>query len=618
MSVVTTRDDTTPVLAEPPRRVVDIAALVAEESERLEKLYRQPTFLQAMRPKWEIEDYLHRVLELHAPIVERWGAWRWHSGPLEAVGLDERELPVIFDKVISEFLEKGLELMQWESAEAEAWCRYRNCHFPRPVPTVDLFRSREFKSNIPALKEAVYDYASLQRVKVRVGQAVSRAILAELNKLYKVKDNEKAALYLAMWNRLFERLGQSWAGGKPLGITLTIAPCDILRFGHLGETSCYTTGHTREHSKLNLTLVPNSFGMFFYRDLEAEPPLPTALRAAAPSGRAWGVAEFALGGAVLTNTYLENWDTVAPSVLRALHESLGFEDLRRDPGKWGTLNRLGIKYSKKVFAFVNADQWVAAPDGQAEVVHLNAADGVEAFVLKRSNQHGKVACCSSCNTPADDGDDIMLCQCQRCAITEYEEKRVEVCKHCVQSCGGCNTQFSRECSPERGRACSGCNKSVCGACANGRTSCRGCKKTWCKVCAEGNPAAVMIECKRCNHCMCGDCNKGCSVKNCEHTKGRCRACSPMITCAKCGNSCCTHHIQQGYGGLVQACKTCVDALPPPAMGVELMETFGQALRVNRYDNRVPEEQMIIVITEAVRMSWEESPLYDAQPAAAGD
>jgi hypothetical protein len=616
MSVVATRDGSNPV-AEPARKVVDLEKLIAEERERLERLFAQPTFMEALRPRWDLDEYLRLVLELHAPIVERWGDWRWHSGPLEAVGLDEKELPRIFQAVQDEFIKKGLKLKSFDSREMAAWCEYKRCHFPMPLAHPSIFGAREYRPAIPAIKEASLEYASKQQVKIRAGQAISRAILADLNRKY--KDVPEAALYLAMWNRVFERLGQSWAGGKPLGITLTIAPCDILRFGHLGETSCYTGGHTREHSKLNITMVPNSFGLFFYRELEDPAPPATQLRAAAPSGRAWGVAEFGVGGAALTNTYLENWDTVRPSVLRALRESFGFGELRGDPGKWGSLNRLGIKHNKKIFAFVNADQWVAAPVHQAEQVHLNIADQVETFVLKRTRQHGQVANCSSCGEPGEDGVDIMLCACARCAASPTEEGKHEICKHCEQVCGCCNTHFSRQCVPGDARhACSGCNSIMCSKCSQGRLKCRGCGKSYCKACAN-KPEAKFLECGRCGHSMCQDCNVACNHAGCAQAH-RCRLCVQTQTCQHCQKTYCAEHIKSILGGIVEGCAECVAKLPAPMLSEEDIYTFGPMFRQGPYGRLRGEKNEALqkIALEGVRMSWQGSPLYDAQPAAAGD
>lgn len=598
-----------------PETSLDIDQLIETEVQALKTRYRSRGFTEAKRPMWGVSEYVRRVLDTHIELIERWGGWRWHSGPLEQVDILPNVICNLIYEVSNQFEEKGLPLQDWYYSENEAYCRLYGCHLPRPITGhVDAYRRKLFTPEDEHLAEQWVEYATRQGVTVRRGRSIAKSVLGEVRK--KFKDHP---LYIQMWEAIFERLGQAWAGGKALGITLSCAPSDFLLFGHLGESSCYRTGSCHETSKINLSLIKNTLGIFFYRDEVETEVGPDSMRHVQPTGRAWGVVDVETQGAVLTNAYLENWTTTRPSVLRALREAFGFPELVPDMANRGTLSRLGVRHSKKVWAFVNADQHVVAPEGTHQETHLNIAGFIDEFLEKRSIQHGSAATCSTCGMPGVDGDPIRFCNHERrCAHANVENERYEICRYCETRCANCGDTGCRHCVGAVARCANPeCNKPLCDSCVKQAKrgekccSCCGGRGFYCNDCQDKMPE--LAACTSCGQKICSVCIARCGRPGCDCGTVclRCSQRNPLQECERCHMMTCVGHIRRVFGGLIQVCDQCM----PEELVIQLDLPEGQVpltpedIRRNRYVLRaIPREFLEENYGRMYRYDWAHRPI----------
>lgn len=506
-----------------PAKALDIDALIAEEKGRLEAFYKDRQFVTALKPKWPLEDYIRRVIDLHMPTLVRFGGWRWHSGSLGAAVADERSVTRVMQEVINNATRQGLALQEWATPADELYCTALKCHLPMPKMTSPIFRSRVWTPDTDA-KEDQVEYASRQVVKIRNGQAVSKAVLGEVRKQF--KDHPE---YIAMWEKLIERMGQVWAGARGLGLTLSAAPSDMMRFGHLGENSCFATGYQHEHGKLNLTVLPGTVSIYFYREGLDRDYGPHQTREETPTGRAFGVLDFENKGVVLSNIYLMDWTMVRASLKAAFEKVLGTRGLVADAvaGR-GTLFPLGGKLTLNTIphadirVFVNADTHIMSQPDKVLDVHKYVFGVAQAFMKDKERQHMKVRC--RCGTYVMDMAQLSTCRsCDR-----------QVCQTCIRGCNECDAQTCIHCDRygHRRAQCAGCDRQFCQVCVQNHQheQCAGCGNRYCGTCVgDGNR---MVTCSEAT----------CDVRTCRNC---------AVTAVVSGNHYCHAHIQD-----LRTCTRC--------------------------------------------------------------
>jgi hypothetical protein len=493
-------------------RVVNIDALVDEEVARLMVFYKDREFRNALKPKWPVEEYVRRVVDAHLPMIIRFNGWRWHSGPLGALGIEESTMRDLMADVIYAFQDTEVPLRQWSTLGDQQLCMALGCHLPFPIYNYDLFRARTWEPATKGVKEQQFEYASRTFARIRAGQKVASAVLAEIKKKF-----SGSPAYVMMWERIFERLGQAWGSMRNVGITMTVAPSDIMRFGHLGENSCFRTGGAHEVSKLNIPLIQNSFGLMFYRDgVNADNiPAPHELRQNAIAGRAWGVLDLENEGAVLTNMYLTQWVAMRPSIIMALSDLFGFQNLTVFEKNFGSLNDL----ARNGYAYVNGDCHIVAHPDRSEQVHEHIAARVEDFLTAKL-QHKKIGC-NSCGTYHTDG------AVTPCACGAYS------CASCRTNCACCDREGCQSCTGRSGHTCGGCSVAMCTHCVRAArdSQCRICRTVYCPNCV-------------------GDAMQSCGVEGC--TRRVCVSTRCSQSCCVGGTRMCTEHAQE----LLRRCDRC--------------------------------------------------------------
>lgn len=326
---------------------LDIDALVREEVTKLEQ------FRQANAPNYfpaNVEGFVRHCLDAHLPLIRRWGGWHFHHGPVQ-----QGEIPL--DQV------------------RQLWQGPGN----RPAPDCSLYQSKVWQREDT---EIVYAWihnkprwspaAELLTTRVRKGQAVSKAVLADLKRRFGKEDP-----YVKEWEGFFERLGHAWAAGTPLLSSVTCSPLAFFLLGHYGENTCYRTDGEHEHSKMNLAQMPGSVVLLFFE---------TGMERTQKNvkGRMWGF----LGeqGTVLTNRYRMSWAAMEPAAASVIRAAMGVQFAAVDPQIVVTTKRRGgyflhhIGHDAERYVYIDPDHyWYLAPEVKIEDLNRQFFDGVREF-----------------------------------------------------------------------------------------------------------------------------------------------------------------------------------------------------------------------------------------------
>lgn len=288
-------------------------------------------------------------------------------------------------------------------------------------------------------------------VKVRKGQAVSKAILKAINSCDLLAEPRKA-----QWSKLMERLGQLWSSrSQGLVVHLSCSPLDFLNMGMWGENSCYRAGSEQEMSKLVLMNAENAIVMKVMK--EGEDP------AGKPMARAWG---FWLDGEglIVTNIYQMYWKQVIPLLRTAVAGWLGKEVKAAGeeiPGAKGIKGTL----LKDFGVYTNGDTHGFGDDIAGMVKKL-----------QKVKVNWKLALCPRCRKATPEGE-IGDCElgcgvrhCHNCQIDAMNEngEKIRICRECA--------------STKDSRSCQGCNKRVYFVSAKPTGGCSRCADWWCNDC----------------------------------------------------------------------------------------------------------------------------------------
>lgn len=334
---------------------IDVPELIGAELPLLHEYYNE--WPRALRHRFASdEDFLRYVIDGHRPLIERWGGWRRHVGPIEQEFITRETLWEVIRQVSDEHYETFSPYPYYRS-------------LPRPADSWDLYRSKLF---VPrgGEKECEIPYAAGHTCKIRTGQSVPKAVLRAVREHY--PDN---AAYLKAFERFFELLGQAWATSRYMALTLSCAPSSIIKFGHYGDGvdggSCFRSGLQSERTKINTAMLPNSFSVLFYTgDAATQQPSPndgSREKAGVVQCRVYGM--MGETGALVTNIkgFTSQWSRILPALTDVLSEEMGL------PLTVGRSSRYGTSFY--------IEYW--------ELNDLIASDG-NAHVFAREGEHGEV------------------------------------------------------------------------------------------------------------------------------------------------------------------------------------------------------------------------------------
>ncbi len=538
---------------------IDVDAMIEQQTEEMQKFFetvKNNDRLNVLRPRWPIKDYLKRVIDRHIDLMEAFGGWRWHSTPFENMPMPDSQIQTIIETASREWQrgailyanEKGktpekmapVPIMNWESEADAVFCSVFGCHLPYPKSTsYDLWRARMYSGR--GEKERIEEYAARTSFKIRDGQAVSRAILTEVRKVYKDHPN-----YVKMWESIAEKMGVGWAASKGNPVTLSFAPVDFLRCGHYGEAnSCYRTGGQQEHSKYNLSMIVNSVMGIFYDVSAKDHKSSLLLRKEKPVARCWGILDMENQGGLFSNLYLLQWPQVTSSLEAALKQAFNW-DVK------GGLPTEGATQNFYKYAYTNGDNNIFGVKATLALVQKGVN---EQSKMMDAIQHTKTPC-GSCATPFGHPDMLIRCGCGQF-----------VCENCTTKTECCETVKCKRC-PIKVVNCAGCKKVTCGKCAGPEgelgmcrdtgaqycTTCAASKLSKCAYCTSmtSKPSVCSIDggqvacqlCAKDKHRECSRCDKVVSLKYITRCSGckkrRCNNCTqegettePRSLCASC-------------------------------------------------------------------------------------
>lgn len=535
-----------------PRPAIDVEQMIDRQAEEMEAFFQSTAGV--MRPRWPLKEYLKRVIDAHIDLIELFGGWRWHSQSFAEMPLSADQVTKLITEEKTRWLrgatlyendrkrapekQKAIPLTQMFSPADLIWCGKFGCHFPEPVPSHDLWRAGRYTAPDGA-KEALEQYASQLSVKIRTGQAPTRAVLAEVRKIFKEHPE-----YVRMWESICEKIGIAWQASKGNPITFSCAPVDFIRMGHFGEGgSCYATGGGQEHSKYNISMIHNSVMYLFYsRDDGHQNPM--TLRPQKVIGRAWGLIDVDNQGAAATNIYLLYFKQVQPSMEAAFEQLFG----------WRVTGGLPQGQSFTPFtryAYTNNDTNLFAAKANLDAVQRGIARQV---TLPESEQHHRVVCVG-CGTAYGHASMLFKCGCGNL-----------VCETCARVTACCGAKYCTRCKPVMTN-CSGCDKATCDRCTSNQgvpSICTDTKKQYCTECAgkaltacgycrklTSTPSKCAIKgdvacqvCAKEKHRICDRCHEtvsleyvtrcsGCKERRCDRCLKDGESTEPKALCAAC-------------------------------------------------------------------------------------
>lgn len=542
-----------------PAPVLNTDEMILSQIDELEKFFgehqRSGTY-KVLRPRWPLKDYVRRVLDAHIDLVEQFNGWRWHSRPFEKMPLSAADVSRIItgenqrwsqgavlyenDRKRAPEPQPPIPLSPMTSEADLIYCSMNACHFPQPKATAyTLWRSNLYIAEGGA-KEATEEFAARLMVKIRTGQAPTRAVLAEVRKTFKEHPQ-----YVRMWESICEKLGVGWLSSKGFPITFSFAPVDFLRMGHWGEkSSCYATGGGSEHSKHNLSVLTNSIMALFYKE-ETPNADPMKLRPKqSPSGRCWGLLDLDNQGAAFSNIYLLNFQEVRPSLEAALEQAFGWK-------VEGGLDKGDSFRNFMEYAYTNGDTNMYATKERLLAVQSGIGRQLK---LPEAERHKKVFC-NGCQTPFGHESMLSKCKCGQHSCDECskvtdccKQKYCRNCKPRISTCAGCGKIACDRCVSTDGKlgTCVDTKKQYCGACAKTLATCVRCHNTTStpSVCSVD---AADISCQTCakeKHRQCDRCKKpaglkyitrcgGCKERRCDNCQKAGESPEPKSLCETC-------------------------------------------------------------------------------------
>jgi hypothetical protein len=497
---------------------------------------------RVLRPRWGIKDYVQKVIDNHIDFIELVGGWRWHSKPFAEMPLSPAAVSALV-KAESDRWQNGAVLYENDrkrTPERQAplplsdmltdadlvYCGMHGCHFPKPNEAAyQLWRASLYSAS-DGQKEAVEEFAKRCKLKVRTGQAPTRAVLAEVRKVFKEHPQ-----YVKMWETICEKLGVAWTASKGRPITLTVAPVDFLKLGHYEEgNSCYATGGASEFAKHNLSLIPNSVVSLFYttETVDANPMLLRPNQNIA--GRCWGVLDMENGGAAFSNIYRLTFPEVQPSLEAALKQLFGWDVQGNRP-----IGNAFVPFGR--YAYTNNDTNLYANEKNAAAVQAGIAKQLE---LPEALRHEKILC-GGCATPF--GHRSML---HNCACGQHS------CENCSQTTECCKAKHCKRCKPMTYK-CAGCGKQSCDRCRGSNGMQAICADTGAQFCGECADKRM----KKCIHC-----NKATSTPSICHKKPTDVACQTCAkerhrTCDRCKHTVALEYITRCGGCKQRRCDDCL-------------------------------------------------------------
>lgn len=269
-----------------------------------------------------LEDYVQRVTSLHMNLIARWGGYHFH-GP--GVG-GEDELSDGARGVVENLYDKLTQAVNGEFTPNLVLHRGGVGGFRHEFHQVLAHRTIQGQYNGAVLdfdKKHVLSLGAGSKVlqcSVRVGERVSAAIMD-------VVESTKNTVLIAAFTKLFQELGeQVWAAQRSqFATTLSCSPTAFMSLGQgkHDSSSCFKNGHN-DYCKIYLAAdIPDSIAVFFYRgdNVKLKGRGTTVRRTGKPVGRAFGV--FTPEGALVTNYYGVNANTVEGSLCAALSAAMG-------------------------------------------------------------------------------------------------------------------------------------------------------------------------------------------------------------------------------------------------------------------------------------------------------
>ncbi len=344
--------------------------LIAAEIAAVEKFYEAHP--RALKTTLSIPDYVAAVFDAHAPLIRRWGGWRTEFSTAGAV-------PTLSLGEIGQALNG---LMTGEFYQYFYSQRYGDAAIFPKIPIIELLYRTKIFNPSKTEKEREFEYMPGKMVKVRKGQAVAKAVLAQVKKDY--KDEERM---LRIFNRVFEQLGQTWSSVKGGNLVhVSCAPSAFLFMGHYvgaDTASCFKTGGVSERTKTNLSLFPGSAVFLFYPDALTPDQTPEDRLPSKVSCRMYGAVRdtYLMVSNIQSSNYQRSWAQYAP-VLCALFEretgipggklhgtsndgtfSTGYWEFNNLVASDGNIHIVADKGHKERFLEIRGELKTFAPDG---------------------------------------------------------------------------------------------------------------------------------------------------------------------------------------------------------------------------------------------------------------
>lgn len=430
------------------------------------------------------------VLRSHADLISKWNGTRFHSPLYESEFVD---VDAVHNIVYAETIaaSRHLPLCDYNSPNYEWSHAWWGENFTRHLT------SRE----APADVTIAYNFFQ-HTVEIRKGQVISRAILRDIKKRNKDKDPTELELYLAMWEKIFSRIGDLWSVRNGIRITASVSPHDFSWLGDLevesGRSTCYRTNGEWEWSKYNLAQIKNSFVLLYYRtpsDTEGDPNNllfdPAIQR---PDGRCWGF--YNDKGIYLSNQYGVSWATIrqlVPQFAEDAFSIVGAEEIAFTDTLYPITREISGDH-----CYVNGDAtFFGVTSGTSPAINT-IRDNIRGW-LRNGDPYGYTSVeCHSCGY--DEMAEGETYGCERCSehfcsscVVYCETCDLQYCNSCgeFESCGTRIGQFSRcghrECSncQVNGAMCEQCNEYICTGCIRDEArNCDACGTTLHEHCAD--------------------------------------------------------------------------------------------------------------------------------------
>jgi hypothetical protein len=301
-----------------PVDTLDRERLIDEEVTRVEQFYKDHP--RALKSSLGVREYVTAVFNAHEDLIRRWGGWRMEfSLDGQVPRLTKAEIDRSIQDVIYAYGTYFNGVYDYRTGKYD-----KSKVIPQPLPNYVLYRSKAFNPDKGEL-EREFEYVKGFKVKIRKGQAVSKAVLGQVRKDFKGNED-----MLRVFNRLFESLGQSWTGVRSLSLVhVSCAPVAFLLMGHYRSAdtgSCFATSGVSERTKVNLSLFPNSVVLLYYGDALTPDQTPVDRLPDKAGCRMYGAFrdQFLMVSNIQQRSY-GGWAAYYPLLVRLAQQELGLE-----------------------------------------------------------------------------------------------------------------------------------------------------------------------------------------------------------------------------------------------------------------------------------------------------